>query len=94
MRRTSLNWLTGIFFIFAPIFPLVSSGFEVIPSKYKIDFEESYGKGHSPIVASLINTPDGGYAFAGTWGSSFAAWLVKTDSTNALSVNICHVCVS
>ena len=80
MRRTSLNWLTGIFFIFAPIFPLVSSGFEVIPSKYKIDFEESYGKGHSPIVASLINTPDGGYAFAGTWGSSFAAWLVKTDS--------------
>jgi len=49
-------------------------------SNYKVDFEESYGIGHSPSGASLIRTLDGSYAFAGTWGCCFAAWLVKTDS--------------
>ncbi|MDB5908081.1 MAG: peptidase papain [Massilia sp.] len=52
---------------------------DFMSSGYHVDFEETYGKGHSPNVFSVSASPDGGYAFAGTWSTNYGAWLVKTN---------------
>lgn len=69
----------SVFFKIVLLFNLTAWSTNVMSSGYTVNFEESYGKGKSPSTTSIISSPDGGYAFTGTWLSTSGSWIVKTD---------------